>query len=286
MITSALLLLASVAPSEVQPNWIWLNGLEYPAPTALRINDIRLRDPHMFAQLFPGSFGCIDITDTGAASINGQLNAPLNQDTNPADGFIDASTLLLFRPLERTNGVRLLEQASGQCTFPVAGTQCQAGTDPVAPTNYGLFSAGDICLGPLPGTTGGYNPAVPSIQSTCFTTAASGSGVGGGGIQLSLIGSRIAGTLAALPSNNVSSGLIRGFMPESVANLVVLPSTLPPPLGGATLSSLLPGGTGNCSTRNDVDVVNGMRGWWFYLAYTANEVPYTQPPTQAQRRDQ
>jgi len=47
-----------------------------------------------------------------------------------------------------------------------------------------------------------------------------------------------------------------------------------PVLGTRTLSSLLPGGTGNCSPRDDRDMNGADRGWWFYLNFTAPRVTW------------
>jgi hypothetical protein len=274
---SPLLLVSLIAsaPAEVPIDWLRVEGFETPTATVLRINDLRLRDPHVFAQIFPGSFGCIDITDTGTTSVNGQINAALNQDTNPQDGFIDSSSLLIFKPLDRVAGIRVLEQVSAQCTMPVVGTSCTDGGNPVTRGNYLFVSAGDSCAAPIAGTTGGYSPAVPTINPACFVTGSDTDPTGGAGLGITLSGTRIAGNFAALPSHQINSGLIRGFLTEAQAQQIILPATLPAPLGGATLASLLPGGPGNCSVRNDVDLVAGVRGWWFYFGYTANEVTYT-----------
>jgi hypothetical protein len=47
-----------------------------------------------------------------------------------------------------------------------------------------------------------------------------------------------------------------------------------PIVGGQPLSSVLPGGAGNCAAGDDRDVLDAVTGWWFYLNYPADEVPY------------
>ena len=66
----------------------------------------------------------------------------------------------------------------------------------------------------------------------------------------------------------LGAGRGNGTAPESVANATVLPASYPL-VGGPTLASLLPGGTGNSAATSDKDLHNGTRGWWFYFNYSA-----------------
>jgi hypothetical protein len=94
-----------------------------------------------------------------------------------------------------------------------------------------------------------------------------------GGIPITLRDAQIAATYVGTPASNTTNGLLRGFISETEANATILPSSLPL-VGGQRLSSLLPGGMGNCSTRDDRDTNAGVRGWWFYLNFTAPLVPW------------
>ena len=47
-----------------------------------------------------------------------------------------------------------------------------------------------------------------------------------------------------------------------------------PLVGGRPVSSLLAGGTGNCASSSDKDRLDGVPGWWFYLNFTAQQVPW------------
>ena len=80
--------------------------------TALRINDLDLRDPHVFVNPF-GSL-CVDMTDTPFAgfSVNGQLQTAIVGDANPADGFLDLSTMLLFDPLDQGAPLNVFDAGS------------------------------------------------------------------------------------------------------------------------------------------------------------------------------
>jgi len=62
------------------------------------------------------------------------------------------------------------------------------------------------------------------------------------GVAIELEEGRIAGDLIGSPVFR-TEGLLRGFLSEAVADGIVLPIN-----GGIILSSLLPGGTGCCST--------------------------------------
>ena len=69
---------------------------------------------------------------------------------------------------------------------------------------------------------------------------------------------------------------MRGFLREADANQIVI-SDPNLPGGSVTLASLLPGGSGNCSSRNDKDQHQGESGWWFHFNFTAAPVVYTGP---------
>jgi hypothetical protein len=68
--------------------------------------------------------------------------------------------------------------------------------------------------------------------------------------------------------------LIVGFLREEDADKINLPASYPI-VGGEPISLLLPGGAGNCSVRDDKDDHGGYSGWWFFLNFTAENVPWT-----------
>jgi hypothetical protein len=281
-----LLLAAGPAMAQDSVDWLHLDGYEGVGALAMRFTDLDLRDPHVFIAI-PNPIGggtiCRDFTDQAIVpgvvnfSFNGQIQTGYTTDTNPADGFLDSSDLLLFRPLAQDGTPQRVETQAGQCTAPVAGTSCAPlpGSTP-APFYYASSTTG-TCLAPITGTTGSpaYNPAIASAAAPCFVTAPRTINFANGGTSIPLIGARIAGTWQGAPATGISSGLVRGFLRQADADQI----TIPNPTGGApiVLSSLLPGGTGNCSARDDRDTVDGETGWWFYLNYTATVVPYTGP---------
>ncbi len=280
------LLAAGPAIAQDNVDWLHLDGYEGIAPLAMRFTDLDLRDPHVFiaiANPIGGGTICRDFTDQPILpgvinfSFNGQIQTNYTSDTNPADGFLDSSDLLLFRPLAQDGSPQRVESQAGQCTAPVAGTQCAPlPGSTTAPFYYAAFTTG-TCLAALPGTIGSppYSPAIANVAAPCFVTAQRTIIFENGGATIPLIGARIAGTWQGAPATGISSGLLRGFLRQSDADQI----TIPNPTGGPpiVLSSLLPGGTGNCSTRDDRDIVNGEPGWWFYFNYSATVVPYTGP---------
>ena len=74
----------------------------------------------------------------------------------------------------------------------------------------------------------------------------------------------------------LSSGLLRGFLRESDANQIIITDPALPG-GSLTLASLLAGGSGSCSMRNDKDIHQGESGWWFYFNFSASQVTFTGP---------
>lgn len=291
--------LPTLALAQVEPDWLWVDGYEpsVSPPDAFRITTLALRDPHFFVTVPPQPplpALCLDITDNALPgttfSINDQIAATLTGDADN-DGFLDASTLLLFRPLDRSAPLARLEQAPARCTFPLNTTACAPPVAPVPPTiDFFDTRANGTCLGPIPGTTGNstpspqfpaYSPPVGSSTGPCFRTGTRAGTVGDVGLTLPLVDVQLGATFSPSPTDQLSNGLIRGFLPESVADSIQIP--LPNPPGGTVaLSSLLPGGTGFCtgafgSTRNNKDTYNGVPGWWFYFNFTATRVPYTGP---------
>lgn len=287
IVWSGLLALTSTSSlaQEIQPDWLQVDGFDTPPATAFRISDIRLRDPHVFAPV--PLFGCRDFTDQDiplvpGSSFNAQINAPLNSDSD-ADGFLDSSTVLLFRPLDLSGTVRRIDVGAAQCSFPAAGTSCVAGVDPPGQSTYATFNAG-LCLGALPGTVGTYTPPVPNASAPCFTGPQTGGGFGGAGVTLPLQAVRTASrVVGSNPVTELTPGLVRGFLTEEAANAIILPAELPL-IGGQPFSSLLRGGTGNCSTGpSDKDVLDGVPGWWFYFEIRAVPVPYQELPPPLRR---
>lgn len=239
---------------------------------AFRFGDLDLRDPHVFVN----AFTCVDVTDTPLLgfSVNGELQRRVQTDTD-GDGQLDLSYLVEFLPLDRTQPANLLDFGGAACSAPLAGTACTpvlasalAGDAQLAP------AAG--CLAPLPGTVRPYAPAVASPGAPCFVSPTGTLALDLGGIPVTLREVALSATFVGDPGDALATGLLRGFISEADADATILPASLPL-VGGRPLSSLLPGGTGSCALHNDKDVLEGVTGWWFYLAFPASRVPLVDP---------
>jgi hypothetical protein len=240
--------------------------------TALRINDLDLRDPHVFVNPF-GSL-CVDLTDTPFAgfSVNGQLQTAISGDTNPADGFLDLSTLLLFDPLDQGAALNAFDAGSAACVPPAAAPTCSAFTSIGLSGQAALSTAAD-CMAIFPGLTHGYTPGVATPTAPCFVSPAGSITLDLGTLVVPLETAEIGARFVGNPATSTDRGLIRGFLRESVADTVPIPANIPL-IGGLPLSSVLPGGTGNCAMRDDRESHNGASGWWFYLNFTAVPVDH------------
>jgi cysteine-rich repeat protein len=249
-------------------------------PTAFRATTLTIADPHVWADPF-GSGLCLDVTNT----VNGLLAGPMNSDgDDPPDGLLDLSILVVFRPLNQAGAGGTAEAyIDADCTAPVAGTSCTPGGATVQLVDYTNQAAG-TCLTSVAGTTGGYSPAVNSSTAPCFVTDQIDVTFDFSGIAIDLQDGRVAARYIGTPATALDQGLLYGFLSEATADMVILPSDLPAPFGGATLSSLLAGGTGNCKTamprgtctagcRDDRDLTQ--TGWYFYLNFTGTNVTYS-----------
>ncbi|GMU43912.1 MAG: hypothetical protein DYH17_09000 [Xanthomonadales bacterium PRO6] len=272
------------------PDWIALDGFEFATPpTSFRFIDLDLRDPHVYLPIVlppPLPTICSDFTDNalpGAGfSFNGAIQQSFGTDADPADGLLDASSLLWFRPLRQDGALARVDGGSADCVAPAPPISCAptaGGVPRVA--QYAAFSMG-TCLAPRAGTLGAppYSPAVTSSAAVgteaCFTTAPREALFEFDGVLVPLIDAQVAARFVGQPANALADGLLSGFLRETDANQILIanPSL---PGGSATLASLLAGGSGNCSARNDKDSHRGESGWWFYFNFNATTVNFTGP---------
>lgn len=287
VLASTLILTAAMTPATAQNavDWLGVDGFEFASPaTVMRFTDLDLRDPHVFLPITIAPFPtvCFDFTDTPipttTLSFNGNIQSSYNGDSNPADGFLDASSLLWFRPLWQDGRTARVDNGAADCLAPAPTSGC-APSPAATPSayRYAAFSSG-TCLAPLPGTIGSpaYSPAIAAATGACFVTAPRTFVFDNGGTPITLIDAQIAATFDATPATALSNGLLKGFLRESDANQIVI-SDPALPGGSLTLASLLAGGTGSCSTRNDRDLHAGESGWWFYFNFQAAAVTYTGP---------
>ncbi|MBI4563897.1 MAG: hypothetical protein HY716_04290 [Planctomycetes bacterium] len=247
--------------------------------TAFRIVSLALRDPHVFAEL--PVYGCSDLTDsappgTGVTPINQAFEEAITGDED-GDGYLDLSILVLFNPLDPQSARGTLYFVmGGRC--PAAGGPCgpNPGT-PSIPVGY-ANGGGDPCLEPLTGTvsSANYSPAIGTPASPCFVTDEAEIDLAiPGWTPVPLQAVRAGATYSGDPPATLTNGLLRGFLSESVAGSVMVPT----PGGSLPLSTFLPGGQNNCASHDDRDVgPDGVTsGWWIYFNFTAERVDYGTP---------
>ncbi|HSB49780.1 MAG TPA: MopE-related protein [Nitrosopumilaceae archaeon] len=250
-------------------------------PTAFRLTDLDLRDPHVFLSFL----GCRDVTDTQLIgfSVNGELQLTIQTDGD-VDGRLDYSPMIIFRPLDQSSSNGNLDFAEGVCTAPMAGTTCDLALAP-APvstlyTNVNLGTCLDVISGTSTPRIPPYSPAIvtPIAPTQCFVNDRFDVNVPLLG-ALSLTNVQVAANYNTDPATGLVNGLLRGFLPESVADSTIIPATTPL-AGGQPLSLILPGGTNSCPSYDDRDDFDGdgtRDGWWFYFNYQAERVPYVGP---------
>lgn len=239
-------------------------------PTAFRFSDLDLRDPHVHVQVI----GCNDLTDNTLLgfAVNSELQTAIQTDDD-ADGLLDISPTLVFRPFSTTDATMPVEVHFADCTAPLASTACTASTTPPVMATATNMPAGQ-CLSFLPGTVRPYTPAVTSTSAPCFVTSPVTVTITLSGIPITLQSAQIAARYVGNPVTTMANGLLRGFITEADANATIIPPSFPL-VGGEPLSSLLAGGAGACPSFSDKDVHNGVMGWWFYLNFPATRVNWT-----------
>ncbi|MEM7584703.1 MAG: hypothetical protein AAF560_15035 [Acidobacteriota bacterium] len=254
--------------------WSTVVGL---APKAFRFSDLDLRDPHLFVEVDVVVTVCLDFTDEPLPVVNFSFNGDLEtQITTDGDGddFLDLSSLLLFRPLDRMAMAERVDFAAGDCLAPLESTICAANAM-AAPAElaYDGVDAGS-CLDVVAGTTSGYSPAIETPTTPCFVTIAESLPFQLGDLEITLEDLQVAATLVGDPiPTSLTGGLLRGFLSETAADTVLIPDELPL-VGGQPLSTLLPGGTGNCAEGDDRDMHEGVTGWWFYFNFQAERATF------------
>lgn len=241
------------------------------APAAFRLATLELRDPHVYTAVQ----GCHDITDGAPMtfSINDAARARFEADAD-ADGALDASLVMVFRPLAQGAVTSPLELHRPRCSAPVGSTTCArspAAAPMVATVATNLVGA--TCLAPTPGTLRPYMPPVTSALPPCFRSDPVTLALDVAGVEVPLRDARIAGTYFGDPAQGLNGGLLVGFVTMADARATILPAGLPM-IGGRTLESVLPGGNGACTGFADTDVHAGATGWWFYFNFIAPRVPW------------
>lgn len=243
-------------------------------PRVFRVTEGFIRDPHIFIDPF-GTGSCNDLTDPPGIlglSVNGALLADaINECTpdpeNPPSCVYGLNIVVFFNPLVQGDGqganvqVGIAEScvdADGD-TGTTNDVTCTLSSATLEGANYVSQGAG-TCLEPHTGTTGpnntgSYSPGAPPTDNWVPITNPVGPcavseqlasfGFEFGGVTIALENVQVAGTYTGGdPATGLSNALMRGFVPESIADSIKLhlgDLTEGVLSGTRTLTQLLPG---------------------------------------------
>jgi len=243
-------------------------------PEAFRIDTVSLRDPHVFANLG----ACSDVTELANTLLTGLLTT----DGDDADMYLDLSLLAIFRSLHQPpHAGGSVEIATANCEPPVGMEVCSPDGETPQSATYQNQTAG-VCLEPLPGTSGpgnmgSYTPPITTPSASCFATTPVTLTFPFGVFTVPLQDVSAGATYVGDPANQFINGLLRGFLSEADADMIIIPPSVPL-VGGQPVSRLLPGGTGSCAPHTAKDIGPGSQpGWDFHLNFTARRVTWTGP---------
>lgn len=224
-------------------------------PLAMRINELTLMDPHIFV------LAGVDLTNT----VNELIADEVTMDgDDPPDGNLDVSFVLRFTPYNPDASSTPLDLVFPDCTAPMASTSCTATDAP--PVDLTANNMNAVCLDALPDTTGGYQPPLQPATAPCFATDPIDITVPVGDFDIPLEEGQVAATYG--DGTILTNGVIRGFLSEAAAQNVTIPADIPI-VGGNPLTEIL--------SEDDQDMgPGGVTGWWFYLNFRADVVPYTE----------
>ena len=272
-------------------------------PTGFRFTKLQLISPRIVIVPF---FGCADVTEnkTAGFSVNASLAAaiaPTTVTTSYGDvGTYSMHFVNLFRPLNPVAATTADElQMNPTCTDGSPDSCGPAATPSLVSTTASNMAAG-TCFAPVAaevntraGTPVAYAPAVNTVSGPCFITAPTSITISISGIGVPLTNATIAATYTGTPTGNLVSGVVRGFLSETAAADTLLPTSLPL-VGGTPLYNHLQAGnrsvpnTGGMTiadgcnmsggaNEDDADTVGGVRGFWFFLNFTAELVTWSGP---------
>jgi cysteine-rich repeat protein len=276
-------------------------------PTGFRINSLRLISPRIVANVPVG--GCQDLTDNCArvllSCVADSINTQLLNSVRPmsAGGTYSLHIVNVFKPLAPASMTSPLDihlnAACMEAPNPDACTPDAMMPD-IVMTTANNRSMG-TCYAPVASDVNGrrgtttvtYTPTANTVSAPCFVTDETTLTVTVSGISIPLRQARVSATYnpGASPTT-LASGVVTGFLTSEDAARIRLPTTLPAPLGGAPLYSVLQTGgaavtvdgmtvNGSCNVggggaEDDRDTLpDGTRGFWFFLNFTGERITWT-----------
>jgi hypothetical protein len=255
------------------------------------------------------SGGCQDVTQNCfnvslvgcvADGVNTQLANALDP-TSVANGAYALHLVQLFRPLNPAASITPVElHRNALCVEAPTPDSCGPAPVPNAALSSASNQAAASCFTPpaadvntRAGTPAAYTPTANTVAAPCFISDPGNLTVPLLGVDVPLTDARVAATYVGSPPDQLMSGLIVGFLSESAAADLIL-ATGQPVIGGESLYQHLQAGNrpasnsagtmiadgcnvGGGTNEDDGDMNGAVRGFWFFLNFTAEAVSWTGP---------
>jgi hypothetical protein len=275
-------------------------------PTAFRFVTLQLISPRITMDVPFG--GCQDVTQNCASVFGGCVADSVSTNfanalnpTSAPNGTYSLHLIELFRPLSPAAASTPVElHRNAQCVEAPTPDSCGPAPVPNLATSNANNLGAATCFTPAAadvnaraGTPAMYSPTANTVGAPCFISDAGNLTIPFLGIDLPLTNARVAATYWGSPPSSLVSGLIVGFLSEAAAADIILPATLPV-LGGESLYQHLQAGNravsnsagttiadgcnvGGGAHEDDADLDGTVRGFWFFLNFTADAVTWTGP---------
>ena len=238
--------------------------------TGFRVDTARIIDPHVYVSFI----ACIDVTNSGLFGqlpngVNGMLSESL---TEVEDGEYGFNIVLTATPFTTTNGTTMPATLEFPSCFASPLSCVRDATQPIIDADITYQTSGSCLPTPPPGRNASYT-GLHAPNGNCFQSTPQTVVISVADIPITLTDARIAAKVTGTaPNRTLTDGVLYGFFSEEDADAAMLPADLPL-FGGDPISDLL-GGGGGCGPGSDAEEYEGVKGWWFYLNFTAKEVPF------------
>lgn len=235
-------------------------------PTAFRIHDAELVDPHIYAET-GFTCGCNDVT----ALINTEVQ-------NTIDSY-DANFLKVFRPLdlsETTNRMDFYPEADCDDADNDGVAECSpGGSSSTQTTATNIVGGGGDCFTAQSSRLNSNYTDPNEPSDPCFSTDRHDVTVDFIGCSIKLEDTLISANYSSNSSpTELNDGVLTGFLSENEARSCTISNQL---LCNSptTLYEILDDGN-NCGQSADKDTNGSTSGWWFYLNFSSDEAEWTQ----------
>lgn len=244
--------------------------------TAFRMNSLGLFDPVIqLPQVCDPGFMDFVNDQLGGSATGDKFSSVAPPES--LDGLIDLGFVFTFAdPIQQGSGGEnpasfVVSDCNAEFPAPVPNpSPCSPNTTEPSRSDFTATTqtGGATCLSAFDGTADRTVNAVVSGDDGCFASAPLDfSVILGTLLTIPLKETVIAGQWSGDPATGLVNGLIRGWLPRSVAETLIVPTL--PFAGGGPLPDMVRVGT--CTEYDDND---GEEGFWMYLTFEAEPVPW------------